>query len=173
MSTTEKPSGDWALIYTGAPAERDGESDSISHQLSYSNTYSGTFGGNIKNLIEADFNLSFSRSVSFSITKNSASLKKGKYVKAYYQKNFKVMKIKQTDLKRTTGYELAGGQYRPVDRTETETSYVTVNKALQPKLKLEYWKGGKKIKSVHPITQPEYTEYYKYINGGYQLTGEN
>jgi len=170
--TYEETQGGWTHIYTGSPATRNGEYDSISHSTSYSHTYTGTIGGNLKGGIQAQLGYSFGKTVTFGISKNSGSLKKGEYVKAYYQKNFDVSKIQQTDLKRTTGYILSGGQYRPVDRIETITSYVYAKKAIQPKIKLEYWANGNQVRS-DSAGHPTHVEYYEFINGQYCQVGSN
>lgn len=167
VGTYEETSGGWVKFYTGHPAARDGEYDTVSHSISYSHTFSGTIGGDLKGKIQAQLGYSFGKTQEFGIAKNSAPLKKGEYVRAYYTKNFDVTKIRQTDLKRTTGYELAGGQYHPVDRIETIVSYVYAKKAIQPKIKLEYWKDGKKVRTASD--RPFRTEYYELVNGKYQM----
>lgn len=170
--TYEETSGSWIHIYTGSPAARNGEYDSVAFSTSYSHTFTGTIGGELKGAIQAQLGYSFGKSVEFGITKNSGSLKKGEYVKAYYQKNYDVSKIKQTDLKRTTGYVFSGGQYRPVDRFDTITSYVYAKKAIQPKIKLEYWANGRQVRS-NSNGRPVRVEYYEFINGQYrQVAGE-
>lgn len=168
---TENTKGSWTHCYTGNPAVRDGEYDTVSHSVSYTSTYSGTFGGSIKSSIQAEFGISFSKGEEFSISKNSAPLKKGEYIKAYWIKNFDSYDVKQTDYQHTYGFEqqYPGGPYVKVDRYNSVVSHVTVDKAIQPKLKIEYWKDGKKVRSAGTEDSLERTEYYEWTNGAYQM----
>lgn len=168
---TSMTKGNWTCIYTGEPAARDGEYDTVSHSVSYGATFSGSFMGNIKDKIQVEFGISFSKSTEFGISKNSAPLKKGEYIKAYWIKSYDSYDVTQKDLKHIYGWELqgSGGTYVPVDRYETETSHVTVNKPLQPKLKIEYWKDGKMERSADAGDTLERIEYYELIGGVYQM----
>ncbi len=163
--------GAWQHFYTGHPAERDGETDSPAHAVSYGHSYSGTFGGNIKDKIQIEFGISFSKEETFSITKNSAPLDKGEYIMAYYKKNYDSYDVTQKDLQHTYGFAQSypGGPYEKVDKYETVTSHVTVDKALQPKIKIEYWKDGKHVRSAGSESVLVRTEYYEFIDGEYRL----
>lgn len=166
---TEQTKGSWTYIYTGEPAQRDGEYDTVSHSVSYGHSFTGSFGGSIKNKVQAELSISFSKTEEFGIAKNSAQLKKGEYIKAYWIKNYDVYNCKQTDHQHTYGFEqqYSGGPYVKVDRYQDVVSYVTINKAIQPKIKLEYWKDGNKVRSGEDIL--ERVEYYEFVNGTYQL----
>ena len=168
---TEKTSGSWKHIYTGEPATRDGEYDTVSHSVTYGHSFSGSFGGQIKKLVQVDLSISFSKDETFGISKNSAPLKKGEYIKAYWIKNYDVYDVKQTDHQHTYGFEqqYSGGPYVKVDKYHDEVSHVTVSKAIQPKIKIEYWKDGKKVRSINGDDLLERVEYYQMINGEYQL----
>ncbi|WP_313530521.1 hypothetical protein [Anaerotignum sp.] len=174
-SPTEKTKGSWKHFYTGDPTQRDGEYDTASHSVSYGHTYSGSFGGNIKKLIQVEFGISFSKNEEFGISKNSAPLKKGEYIKAYWKKSFNSYDVKQTDHQHTFGFEQqgSGGPYVKVDRYKDVVSHVTVDKALQPKIRIEYWKDNKKVRSISNGDTLERVEYYELINGKYQLVDED
>ena len=168
---TEKAKGSWTHFYTGDPAKRDGEYDTAQHSVSYAHTYSGSFGGDIKKLVQIELGISFTKSEEFSISKNSAPLKKGEYIKAYWIKNYDVYKVKQTDHQHTYGFEqqYPGGPYEEVDRYVNVVSYVDISKALQPKIRIEYWKDGTKLRSIDANDMPERVEYYEYVGGEYLL----
>lgn len=166
-----KTSGEWNHLYTGEPAQRDGEHDTVSHSTAYTSSFSGTFGGNIKSKIELDLQVSFSKTTEFQVSKNSASLKRGEYIKAYWIKTFDSYDVTQKDLQHTYGFEqkYPGGPYEKVDRYNTVYSHVTVDKAIQPKIRLEYWKNGKRVKSADSEDTLERIEYYEWKNGTYQM----
>lgn len=168
---TEKTKGSWQHIYTGEPAARTGETDSVSHSVSYGHSFTGTFGGNIKDKIQVEFGISFSKEEGFSISKNSASLNKGEYIKAYWMKTYDSYDVVQTDLQHTYGFAQSypGGPYEKVDRYESVVSHVTVDKAIHPKIKIEYWKDGKKVRSVNSGDMLVRTEYYEIVDGEYHL----
>lgn len=163
--------GEWNHIYTGNPAARDGEYDTISHSVSYSATFSGSFMGDIKSRIQVEFGISFSKSTGFEISKNSAPLKKGEYIKAYWIRSYDSYDVTQKDTKHIYGWEQEYnfGPYVPVDRYETVESHVTVEKPLQPKLKIEYWKNGAQIRSATTENTLERIEYFELIDGTYQM----
>ena len=169
---TEKTKGSWTHFYTGDPAKRDGEYDTASHSVSYSSTFSGAFGGNIKSKIQIEFGISFSKSEEFAISKNSAPLKKGEYIKAYWIKNFDSYDVTQKDLKHIYGFkqQYPGGPYVKVNTYDTDISHVTVDKALELKIRIEYWKDGKKIRFADTEDSLERIEYYEWKNGAYQMT---
>lgn len=164
-----KTEGNWKLIYSGHPARRDGEYDSISHSVAYSHTYSGTLEAELKGKISASLGYSFGKQQSFQVTKNSSPLKKGEYVKAYYIKNYLVNKIEQKDLMHIYGWESGwGGQYHPVDRYETKYVYAQGKKAIQPKIRLEYYKSRTRFSS-DSSEKPFKVEYYENIGDNYTL----
>lgn len=170
---TEKTEGTWKHFYTGDPAQRDGEYDSIQHSVTYGHSITGGVVGSVKEKIQLELSISFSKDETFSITKNSASLKKGEYIKAYWIKNYDEYTVKQIDHQHTFGFEQQEnfGPYVKVDRYHDEISYVTVKKALQPKIRVEYWKDGKKVRSAGEETLLDRVEYYEFIDGEYQLVG--
>lgn len=160
-----KASGSWVLFYDGEPAGADGEYDSITASTSYSHTFSGSFAtGILKGLAEAELGFSFGTQESFSVTKNSASLNKGDYVKGYWRKNYKLFDVYQKELviKYPDSVEETG-----------DTKVTTAQKAIQPKLKLEYYnKYGERIhnrnlRSSELKVEPYKVEYYEVINGQY------
>ena len=173
----EKTKGSWTHCYTGSPAKRDGEYDTVTHSVSYTSTFSGTFGGSIKSSIQVELGVSFSKSESFSISRNSGQLKKGEYIKAYWIKNYDSYDVKQVDYQHTYGFEqkYPYGPYEAVDRYNTVVSHVTVDKAIHPQIKIEYWKGGNKVSALGADGlmgaggNLERTEYYEWINGEYQM----
>lgn len=168
---TEQTAGSWTHLYTGDPAKHDDEHDTVIHSISYESTYSGSFGGNIKDRIEIQLGISFSRAETFGVNKTSGSLKKGEYIKAYWIKNYDVYRVKQIDYQHTYGFaqQYPGGPYQKVDRYDSVISYVNVSKALEPKIKIEYYKDGKKVRSINANDMPERIEYYEYVGGEYIL----
>lgn len=157
--------GGWHLIYTGAPATRDGEYDTISHEVSYSTTVSASLGYGIKDAVEAQLGVDIGASESFGISKNSAPLKKGEYVKAYYARTYSVSKV--------LVYVLYGSPTNDITSiTPIRTRYVY--RALQPQVKLEYYHhySSSSINSLtanNENSKPYKTECYNYVNGKYIL----
>lgn len=165
--------GKWTHFYTGDPSQRDGEYDSIGHSVTYGHSISGGVAGSVKQKIQLELSISFSKDETFSITKNSAQLKKGEYVKAYWIKSYDEYRVKQIDHQHTFGFEQQEnfGPYVKVDRYHDEVSYVTVRKALQPKIRIEYWKNGMQVRSANTEDILDHVEYYEFIDGEYQLVG--
>ncbi len=167
LNTTSETYGSWKFIYEGEPAKKTGEHDTVSHSTTYNHTFSGTIGGGLKNNIEASLGYTFGKSVQFSASKNSAQLAKDEYIKAYAINNYEVTKLKLTDIIHTRGWELGyGGQYHPVNRYETKTSYVDAKRAIQPKIRIDYYKASKLVKDNNENT-PYKTEYYECMNDEY------
>ncbi len=125
----------------------------------------------IKNKVQAELGISFSKTEDFSISKNSAQLKKGEYIKAYWIKTYDVYNVRQKDIQHTVGFKQSypGGPYEPVNTYNTVYSTVEVSKAIHPKLRIEYWKDGKKVRSAGSEDTLEKVENYEFVNGGYQL----
>lgn len=117
----------------------------------------------------------------FSISKNSAPLEVGEYVKAYYAKTYNVTPISQKDLKHTTGWRLipgSGGEYEYVDYYETETTIAYAKQAIFPQIKLEYYGSIQTANyganstyenSEDMVSDCIRIEIYEYIDGNYQL----
>ncbi|MCY6356182.1 hypothetical protein [Clostridium sp. ZS2-4] len=158
----DKTLGNWVHIYTGHPASRQGEYDTISKEIGYSHTFSGSFTASfLKQLAQVSLGYSFGTSESFSIAKNSAPLKEGEYVKAYYIKNYDVSEITQREL-------YFNSNNRPVYKETGKTQKVTAYKAIFPKLKFEYYnRNGHKVRSLNALDAPSKVEYYEYRNGQY------
>lgn len=158
----DKTLGNWIHIYTGHPASRQGEYDTITKDVGYSHTFSGSFAASLlKQLAQASLGYSFGTSVSFSIAKNSAPLKEGEYVKAYYIKNYDVSEITQREL-------YFNSNNRPVYTETGKTQKVTAYKAIFPKFKFEYYnRNGNKVMSLNALDAPSKVEYYEYRDGEY------
>lgn len=159
--------GDWSLFYSGAPAERDGEYDTVSISKTYSHSYSGGIGGDIRD-VEASLGFTFGSDVTYNVSKNSSSLKKGESIKAYWIKNYDVSTLLSREIIRITGFELGwGGQYYPVNRTESgQTRTATINKAIMPRIKLEYYDSKGNRRGIESLSR---VEYYDYKDGDYRL----
>ncbi len=174
-------SSDWEHIYTGYPAARKGEYDAISCSVSYTHTLSGSLALNIKKEVQVELGYSFGKNMEFSISKTSAPLDVGEYVKAYYAEVYNVTPVYQKDLQHITGWELlagSAGQYHYVDyyKTEYETAYA--KKAIFPQIKMEYYNSSQNASynsyNIHKnneiiINDCIKTEIYEYIDGEYKL----
>lgn len=172
----------YELIYEGAPAAANGEYDTISYEVSYSHSITGSIEASLSKKISASLGYSSGKSVSFTIAKNSAQLNKGEYVKAYYAKTYEETTIYQTDHQHVYGWELAdGGSYNKVDYYPTEHKTGYGHKAIMPKIKLEYYKSGRKIQKsvarkdslyINENTKSDEiikTEVYEYVDGEYTI----
>jgi hypothetical protein len=174
MYKYEEEKGGWNHFYTGYPAGRDGERTLVSGSTSYSHTFSGTIYGSLKKKIETSVGYTFNITKKFTISQMSGFLGKGEYIKAYYCRNYDVSKVKQKETLHIYGWEQGfGGQYHKVDRYESgKTCYMYAKKALKPKIRLDYWKDGHKVRSINNKDILLKTEYYEYINGEYKLVEE-
>ncbi len=168
---TEKTDTKWTHFYTGDPAQREGEVDSAQHSVSYGHSITGGIVGTIKQKIQVELSISLNKSETFGISKNSAPLKKGEYIKAFWARNYEIYDVKQTDHQHIYGFEQQGygGPYVKVDRYKDVVTKGTVKKALQPKLRIEYWKNNKKVRSAGTADVLDRIEYYELVNGEYQL----
>lgn len=124
----EETKGGWVHMYTGYPASKTGEKDSFTRSVSVKRELSGTIKVSYKAL-EGVVGYNVTASDSFSITKTSASLKKGQYIKAYYMKNFVKNKITQRQYITTNGLTSPTNNY----------AYAYSFKPLLPKVKLDYF----------------------------------
>lgn len=141
--------------------ERKGEYDTVAFSTSYSHTYSGSFAiPALKVQAEGTLGYSYGVSKSFSISKNSASLKKGEYVKCYSKKNYSVSIINQEEVSFDTNRNPI---YKPTGNTKTVNSY----RAILPKLRLEYYINGKPSRSANGKTDD-----YMYKVEIYELNDE-
>lgn len=174
--------GKYQLIYEGAPAAANGEYDTISYEVSYSHSITGTIESSLSKKISASLGYTSGKSVCFEIAKNSAQLNKGEYVKAYYAKTYEETTINQTDHQHVYGWQLAdGGTYNPVNYYTTVHKTGYGHKAIMPKIKLEYYKSGKKIQKSAARKASSYinentksdeiikTEVYEYVDGEYAI----
>lgn len=119
--------GGWIHFYTGAPATKDGEKDVASCNVLINKELTGNLKVTYKQL-ESILGYSVEKKESFSISKVSAPLKKGQYVKAYYMKNYTKHKVTQRQYLTTNGQTYATSNY----------AYVYSYKPLMPQIRLEY-----------------------------------
>lgn len=175
LSTSTESSGSWTLLYVGEPAKRDNETDTISKSIGYSHTYSGALAAPIAKDIQLQLGYSFGKEESFSVSKTSAPLAKGEYVKAYYLKNYEVKYIRQNETIHVYGWETTpGGGSRYVDYYEPgDTKYMYAKRAIMPKLTLEYYStnnlAAKNCSEEAQSQEPILVEIYEYIDGEYTL----
>ncbi|NMB08539.1 MAG: hypothetical protein GX981_09160 [Tissierellia bacterium] len=124
--------GNWKLGYEGEPARRTGESDTFTISTSYSHSFSGSFAiETLKPLAELQLGYTFGKSLDFSVSKTSSSLKKGEYVKGYFMNNYEKSKIIQEELYYNT-------KNNPIYRPTGKTKIVYAYEAILPKIKLTY-----------------------------------
>lgn len=128
-------------------------------------TVSASLGWTIKKAVEAQLGLSIGHSESFGISKNSAPLKKGEYVKAYYARTYSVSKVVE-------GQVFGSSTFPITDKSPRRTRYVY--RAIQPQVKLEYFHhyGNSSINdfTVNENRKPYKIECYNCVNGIYILT---
>lgn len=168
--------GSWTLFYEGEPSKNGGETDTASAGVSYTHTFSGSLTGEVKEKVQVQLGYSFGKSAEFSVSKQSRTLKKGEYVKAYYMKNYELTTVNQTQYKTVRGWQqkYPGGPYEFVNTTSAtgKTQTATAKRAILPKIKLEYYMSrstrSANILGVDEI--PYETEIYEYIDGQYVLT---
>lgn len=121
--------GGWVHFYTGSPATRNGEKDIISGNI----TVNKELTGNLKityGKLEGILGFSATKKETFSVSKVSAPLKKGEYVKAYYKKLYTKHEVTQRQYVTTNGMTYATQNY----------AYVYPLNPLMPQIKLEYYK---------------------------------
>lgn len=167
--------GSWKLFYEGEPATQAGESDTATCGVTYNHTYSGSIAAEVKSKIEVQFGYTFGEDEEFSVSKQSRTLAKGEYIKAYYIKTYEDTTVNQTQYKRVRGWQQTtpGGSYEYVDKTSKTgaTKTATAKKAILPKIKLNYYTSKKTAANVCGLEEmPIATEVYEYINGQYVLT---
>lgn len=179
--TSYTEAGSWNHIYTGYPAARRGEYDTITYSVEYTHTLSGSLITQFKKEVQLELGYSFGVGRAFSISKNSAPLAVGEYVKAYYAKTYNVTPVNQKDLKHTTGWRLipgSAGQYEYVDYYETDTTTAYAKEAIFPQIKLEYYcvpqtadysANSRYGNSEDKMSECIRTEIYEYMDGSYQL----
>ena len=135
--------GSWTLFYEGEPSKNGGETDTASAGVSYTHTFSGSLTGEVKEKVQVQLGYSFGKSAEFSVSKQSRTLKKGEYVKAYYMKNYELTTVNQTQYKTVRGWQqkYPGGPYEFVNTTSAtgKTQTATAKRAILPKIKLEYY----------------------------------
>lgn len=83
--------------------------------------------------LEAVLGFNTTNTDSFSISKTSASLAKGEYIKAYYMKNYNRYKVTQRQYITTNGLTSPTSNY----------AYAYADKPLLPKVKINYYKSTK------------------------------
>ena len=142
---------------------------------------SGSLITQFKKEVQLELGYSFSEEREFSISKNSAPLEVGEYVKAYYAKTYNVTPVNQRDFKHTTGWRMipgSGGEYEYVDYYETDTTTAYAKEAIFPQIKLEYYyvpqiadysTNNAYENSEGEISNCIRTEIYEYMDGNYQL----
>ena len=77
IENTGTSHGNFILIYEGEPARATGEYDTVSYSISYSHSITGTIEPSLKTKITTSLGYTAGKSVSFQISKNSASLNMG------------------------------------------------------------------------------------------------
>lgn len=122
----------------------------------------------IKEKVQGSLGYSFGDTVEFSVSKNSAQLEVGEYVKAYYAKVYDVTPVYQTDNQHTTGWQLVSGKYEYVDYYNTERTTAYAKEAILPQIKFEYY-SVPMFYSLDDTNNCIRTEIYEYIDGDYQL----
>lgn len=179
--TSYTETGSWNHIYTGYPAVKRGEYDTITYSVEYTHTLSGSLITQFKKEVQLELGYSFGTGREFSISKNSAPLEVGEYVKAYYAKTYNVTPVNQRDFKHTTGWRLipgSGGEYEYVDYYETDTTTAYAKEAIFPQIKLEYYYvpqiADDSANSVYgnsgdKMSECVRIEIYEYMDGNYQL----
>lgn len=142
--------GSWTLVYKGTPAKRSGEYDTVSASIGRSATVSGSVQLSKKS-IAGEVGVSLSKEYTVGGSKNSASLKKGEYIKGYAKQVATVSKVVQRKWQ-----SLDGSKYKT---GSTATAYV--KKPTGVTIKIEYYKNGVQIKSMSAIDEaPTNVEYY-------------
>lgn len=119
--------GGWVHFYTGSPATIDGEKDVASCNLIIRRELTGNLKVTYKQL-EGVLGYVAKSDEEFSVSKISAPLKKGQYIKAYYMKNYTKHKVTQRQYLKTNGQTYATKNY----------AYVYSYKPLMPMIRLEY-----------------------------------
>ena len=119
--------GGWVHFYTGSPATKDGEKDIVSSNITIDKELTGNLKVTYKQL-ESILGYSVQKKETFSVSRVSASLKKGQYVKAYYMKNYTKHKVTQRQYLTTNGQTFPTKNY----------AYVYSLKPLMPQIRLEY-----------------------------------
>ncbi|RPJ93935.1 hypothetical protein CW357_18045 [Rummeliibacillus sp. TYF005] len=130
--------GKWKLIYKGDPAKRKGEYDTISASISDTVSVSGQIELS-KKTIASSLGYSYSKTYEYSGSKNSASLKKGEYIRGYVKKVGQYSKVKQ----RKYIHSPATGNKKT---NVTKTAYVRAPSAIT--LKIDYYTAKKKKKKT-------------------------
>lgn len=173
--------GNWTYFYTSSPAQKEGEVDTVQYSASFSHTLSGSLAVQIRERVQGSLGYSFGVSETFSVSRSSAALEVGQYIKAYYARAYDVTPVYQVDDQHTTGWQLvpgSGGKYEYVDYYNTERTTAYAKRAIMPQIKLEYYSGSNStsynlngVDEVNGgiINDCIKTEIYEYIDGNYQL----
>ncbi len=130
----------YQLVYVGEKAQRDGETDSFSYAYSRDVTIGGTFAISSK-YFEVDYNISIGSNRSYTISKTSAPLKKGEYVKIYYQEMRQVYPCYQYYIEKTWHVDFAENGnpiFSDTDKViDVKIGYIY--EPLMPRIKIEYY----------------------------------
>jgi len=92
------------------------------------------------------------------ISKSSAPLNKGEYVKAFAIKTYDRTKVTQRKMHHIPPCKVEGTD---------DYAYANADKAIMPQLRFEYWNANGRISSLNEIDKPYLVEYYEYVNGEY------
>lgn len=155
--------GSKQLFYVGDPATRNGEVDTLSYTVSYSNDVSGQVNVGSQ-AISIAVGFTIGKQESFGISKSSAPLNVGEYVKGYYTKKYSRYKVIQEEWAYDYGLEYSVGT----------TATAWADKAILPSITLEYYNSGRSgISSKNINDMPFKTEVYEYIDGSYIKVSED
>ena len=167
------------LLYSGAPAGKDGEIDSFTVTKSYGGSISGSAQISRKD-IQLILGINVETSIAFTISKTSAPLAAGEYIMAYWQKNYDKNKFTRDQTTRgmavdfdDNGNPISGEYYTEV--TETLTTYAY--EPIMPKIQLIYYQPtstNTQSSSYSFDNTQQYRKYrveeYTYIDGSYVCT---
>ncbi len=134
------PATDYSLIYVGEKAQRDGEIDGFTYSYSRSVTHAGNFSMSIYDF-EVAYGISVGTERSLSISKSSAPLKKGEYIKIYYQEMKKVYPCIQHYIEDTWHVNYAEDGTPTYSNTERVAKTVIgyIYEPILPRVKIEYY----------------------------------
>lgn len=130
----------YKLVYVGEAAQRDGETDSFSYTYSKNVSHGGTFSVPIKKF-ELAYGLTIGDERSYSVSKTSAPLKKGEYIKIYYEEMRTVYPCYQYYIEDTwhVNYAEDGGPVYSHTEQAVDLKFGYIYEPLMPRIKIEYY----------------------------------
>ena len=164
MSGGHTNSGDpWHLQVNGVnnPAARDGEVVTMSCTKEYSTSVSGSICVPTSTL-QAAIGFSITYSDTFSVSLNSAPLKKGEYVKGYWRKAYETKVVRQECYRTGSAYPKgpdgeSAGELTHFTNMLIDTKFVRVNKPIMPDLKFTYHSSSNTNSVGGTVRAEEYT----------------